>query len=248
MVGPRDGVDDEPSVASAGELVSAVACGRTRHLETFAAGRNQRLCAFVATPGASGSAADHAMLVESTLTCLLSNTGDRADALDAAVRARETPVGGRFTRARVPALLRGANAQLRESQVRAGVRDMPAISAAVLTTQFGRATVANVGDGVAVHRLRCGQVERLTPTVQRIAPGISVPRPQDLLGWTDSPDVHERDDLLERGDTFVMCEWFRGAEPNELLAELACAPSFERALYVCFARLGPGSVLLAHWP
>lgn len=243
-----EGLELFARAAPPGDLVCALVSGASRHGdEPFAAGRNDRVCAVAAAPSASGAARDHATLVESTLAGLLGNTGDRGDAIDLAVRARERPGAARFTRARVPALLRGANARLREHQARGAMRDLPAISAAILTTAFGRATVVSVGDGVAVHRLRGGRVERLTPPLPRIAPGIAVPRPQDLLGWTDDPDVHERDELLERGDIFVLCEWYGAFVPSELLAAMARAGSFEHALAIGFARVGTGALLIAQW-
>jgi hypothetical protein len=154
-----------------------------------------------------------AELAAKTLGIVLANTGDDADEIDMAIRRFEQPFSPRFSPARIPALLQAAHARV-VSEYAPDELAFESVSAIVLTTHFGRATIARVGEWVDLVRIRSGKATQLT-------------RP------TTSVSVYEQP--TEPGDIYVLGE----PAPASVVQTLANITDFDRALARCMRAASP---------
>jgi hypothetical protein len=191
---------------------------RTPGYNRYACGGNDRVLAFVAvTPTTSATRSSHlaAELAAKTLGIVLANTSDDADEIDMTIRRFEQPFSPHFSQARIPALLQAAHARL-VSEYAPDELAFESVSAVVLTTQFGDATIASVGECVDLVRIRSGKATQLT-------------RP------TTSVSVYEQP--TKPGDIYVLGPP-ASAIPS-VVETLANTTDFDRALAHCMRAASP---------
>lgn len=172
----------------------------------------------------------------SVVTSIVGNAEERGE-LDLAVRRAMADLAGARSRggapddpirARLPALLLGASAQLCEQYRRDGVEPThrACVSAALVYCR-DTTTIVGVGRHVTVHRLRGRQVARVSPQSAACDE-----QEASMMGMTARPELYEYDEDAAPGDVFVL----GGEGVRGVLEALTAAPRFEDGLRACFAR------------
>jgi hypothetical protein len=133
---------------------------------------------------------------------IVSNCGDEEDDLDLSVRRYEQPFSPKFSPPRLPAILRAANERMYEEYQRKE-KLLPAISVVAMTTVQNRLTVASVGFGVSLYRVRAARIDKLTPAYGRRQGSPDTPSPLGL-GQTPTADVNVHDGELAPDDIYVL--------------------------------------------
>lgn len=133
---------------------------------------------------------------------ITSNCGDQADNLDLSVRKHEQPFSAQFSPSRLPAILRAANERMYEEHQRKG-ESLPELSVVAMTTVQDRLTVASVGLGVALYRVRATRIDKLTPAHERGRGSPDMPSPRGL-GQTPEADVNVHSGDLAPDDIYVL--------------------------------------------
>jgi hypothetical protein len=188
-------------------------------------------------------------LEDEVISRIVSNCGDRADDLDLSVRRHEQPFSPQFSPSRLPAILRAANERMYEEYQRKEM-PLPAISVVAMTTVQNRLTVASVGLGVSLYRVRATRIDVLTPAYGRRLGSPDTPSPLGL-GQTPAADVNVYDGELVPDDIYVLSR--AGVEDGldrRALDRFLAARSFPEAIVETLrdmAREASPALLVGRW-